>query len=606
MARLYLVLLCGALISCHASQHVRRMVVLGIDGMDPGFVERHWDALPNLAKLRKEGRFTRLATTTPPQSPVAWSTFITGLEPAEHGIFDFVHRDPDTLEPFSSLSRTEPSRFVLPLGAYRFPLSKTRIVSLRHGTPFWQTLAEHAIPVTIMRMPTNYPPVEKGHALSGMGTPDLRGTQGTFTFYTNDPEEISRPVPGGRIVAVRLEQGHVVLPLEGPPNTLYRDQPYATADVVVDVDQEQPVARLQLGEKTAILKEGEWSDWLAADFPLISRVVSVRGIFRVFAKQLHHGFELYVSAINADPFAPALPVSWPAAWSKAVAGANGRFFTLGIPEDTAAVRQKVLSLADFNTQTRLIFKEEHQLLRYSLQHSREGLLFFYFSVIDQSSHMLWGRHEADLLAVYRAVDGCIGEVRHAAPHADLIILSDHGFTSFDRAVHLNAWLQHRGFLVLNGVPRDDSTLSNLDRSATEAYALGLNGLYVNRKGSERRAILTNLRNQLLAWRDPADGRQIVSSVSEIHATPATARYAPALIVGYAPGYRASWQTGVGATPAEELENNRDAWIGDHCIDPSYVPGVLFTNFGFASVHPGIRDVTNLILQRFHIREQARQ
>ena len=54
-----------------------RLIVLGVDGMDPGFLERHWDALPNLAALRRQGGFCRLATTIPPQSPVAWSTFIT-------------------------------------------------------------------------------------------------------------------------------------------------------------------------------------------------------------------------------------------------------------------------------------------------------------------------------------------------------------------------------------------------------------------------------------------------------------------------------------------------------------------------------------------------
>src|SRR5579884_818019 len=109
--------------------------------MDPGFVERHWDALPNLKRLRESGSFQRLGTTTPPQSPVAWSSFITGLTPDEDGIYDFVHRDPATLQPFSSMGRTEPPRFVLPLGPYLLPMSAARVVSERKGTAFWQTLA---------------------------------------------------------------------------------------------------------------------------------------------------------------------------------------------------------------------------------------------------------------------------------------------------------------------------------------------------------------------------------------------------------------------------------------------------------------------------------
>ncbi|MES1262006.1 MAG: alkaline phosphatase family protein, partial [Acidobacteriota bacterium] len=111
---------------CGRATH-RKVIVIGVDGMDPGFVERHWSALPNLDRLRREGSFQRLRTTTPPQSPVAWSTFITGLDPGEHGIFDFVHRDPVTKEPFLSTDRTEPPRFVLSLGEYRLPLSSPRI-----------------------------------------------------------------------------------------------------------------------------------------------------------------------------------------------------------------------------------------------------------------------------------------------------------------------------------------------------------------------------------------------------------------------------------------------------------------------------------------------
>src|SRR5512133_4315566 len=79
----------------------KRIIVLGIDGMDPKFLEKHWDSLPNLNRLRQDGEFKRLETTMPPQSPVAWSTFITGMDPGGHGIFDFVHRDAATLAPYS-------------------------------------------------------------------------------------------------------------------------------------------------------------------------------------------------------------------------------------------------------------------------------------------------------------------------------------------------------------------------------------------------------------------------------------------------------------------------------------------------------------------------
>ena len=222
-------LLLLALTACRGRVAGHKVIVLGVDGMDPGFVERHWDALPNLARLKEQGGFRRLATTTPPQSPVAWSTFITGLDPDEHGIYDFVHRDAATLQPFSSMSRTEEGRWNLTLGEWVLPLSRAKVVSLRKGEPFWRTLWEHGIPVTVVRMPTNYPPIAAGRALSGMGTPDLRGTLGTFTFYTDAPEEMARAVPGGRVVKAQVDQGHAELTIEGPPNPLRKDERYSTS-----------------------------------------------------------------------------------------------------------------------------------------------------------------------------------------------------------------------------------------------------------------------------------------------------------------------------------------------------------------------------------------
>ncbi len=576
--------------------------------MDPTFVERHWDVLPNLAKLRDQGYFGRLATTNPPQSPVAWSSFITGLEPADHGLFDFVQRNPRTLTPFSSITRTEEPRWTLPIGPYTLPLSTSRVVSLRKGTPFWQTLANKGIPVTIMRMPTNYPPVDVGKALSGMGTPDMRGTLGTFTFYTDDPEELSYSVSGGRIVKIRLHEGHTILPIEGPPNSLRKDQPYTSVNLVADIDRDAPVVRLTLGDDQTILREGEWSDWMTADFTLVPHLSSVRGMFRIFVKQLHPRCEIYVSPVNIDPFSPALPVSAPPQWVRTLAEEIGPFFTLGIPEDTSALRQHVFTLPEFLSQSQLVFDEERKLFKYSLRHFSGGLLFFYFSSIDQNSHVLWGHHDTELLNVYREVDECVGEVRRAFPSTPLMILSDHGFTTFDRAVHLNTWLKNRGFLNLTRQPGHDTTLDAIDWPSTEAYALGLNGLYLNQKGREgkgtvavgeqSRALVANLRDQLLAWRDPINGRQIVESLYQIHASPQNTDVAPDLIVGYARGYRGSWVTALGGTSASELEDNTDAWIADHCINPADVPGVLFTSLPVTLKPAALHDVTSFVLAFF--------
>ncbi|HWF09747.1 MAG TPA: alkaline phosphatase family protein [Bryobacteraceae bacterium] len=595
-----------ALAACghRSSAGGRQVIVIGVDGMDPNFVEKYWEALPNLSRLRSQGSFQRLATTTPPQSPTAWSTFITGLDPAEHGIFDFVHRDPSTMEPFLSMARTVESRFAIPLGAWRLPLSNSRIESLRRGKAFWEVLGEHGIPATIVHMPVNYPPVASGDALAGMGTPDLQGTQGTFQYFSDDPGEASHAVSGGVIAKARVSGGRTVLRLEGPPNPLRRDRRPASANLIVDVDPSQPFARLTAGDAVAIVREGEWSDWLPVEFPLLPHLVSVRGMVRVFAKQLHPRLEIYVSPVNVDPESPDLPISSPRSLARNIARATGRYYTLGIPEDTSAMRQGIFDLPQFLTQSRLVLDDEKKLLDDALARFQDGLLFFYFSSVDQNSHMLWGQHDDDLLGVYRAVDASIGEVMRRKPSAELMVMSDHGFTSFERSVDLNHWLFDAGLLALNKQPEQ------IDWSRTQAYALGLNGLYLNlagrelhgivASGGESRALIDRIRAGLLALRDPANGRAPIETVTATNVSGVNARVAPDLIVGYAAGYRGSWESGVGAVGAAVLSDNSDAWIADHCVNAADVPGVLFTSRKLRTGSPAIADLPVSLLALFGV------
>ena len=569
-----LVLFSAALLAGCGGHVKKSVIVLGVDGMDPAFVERHWSDLPNLRRLRARGSYSHLATTDPPQSPVAWSTFITGLDPGRHGIFDFVHRDPVTHEPYLSMDKTVGPRFTVRLGPYVLPLSRSHVVSQRRGRAFWEYLSDRGIPVTIVRIPANYPPSGAGHELAGMGTPDLRGTQGTFTWFTDDPAATSREVPGGLIRPVALSGGHVDLTVEGPPNMLRRDHPPATVALAVDIDPNRPVARLRTGGTVAILREGEWSGWLPASFTLIPHLISTRGMFRVFARQFRPRFELYVSPVNVDPADPALPISSPAGYARTVAARAGRWSTLGIPEDTAALRQGVFDLPEFLTQAHMVLTEEQRLLDDSLRRYTGGLLFFYFSAVDQNSHILWGRHEAELLDVYRAVDRSVGDVLSREPHADVVVMSDHGFSAFDRAVNLNTFLASRGL---------------------PAYAIGLNGLYL-----QDRHAASEVRRQLLEFRDPADGRPVIAGVNATHPSPENRAIAPDFIVGYSAGYRASWQTALGEAPEGFITVNEDAWIGDHCIDPQAVPAVLFATRPIRGAQPRLEDLPVSLLALYGV------
>ena len=603
MKQVFVAALVLALVGCGAGSsgaHGRRVIVLGVDAMDPAFLERHWDALPNLRSLRDAGGLTRLQTTMPPQSPVAWSTFITGTDPEQHGVFDFVQRDAATGAILSSLGETIEPAHHLEIGPYALPLAKSHVRIFRRGRPFWELLAEHDIPVTVIHMPTNYPPVKQGEALAGMGTPDLEGTYGTFTYYTDDPLTSAGAVPGGRIVTVQPDGNRVILPVEGPVNTLRRDRRATQLELVADIDPDAQAMRGQIGDQPFILKQGEWSPWIHVRFTLMPGLAHMAGMFRLYAKQLHPSIQIYRSPINIDPAAPALEISFPSAFARQLDARIGPYYTQGIPEDTSALRQGALSLDEYLAQTRLIAADDDRLLDDALAHFREGFLFFYFSEIDQDSHVLWNKYEEKLLTTYQFVDRAIGRVLAQAQGASVMVMSDHGFAAFDRSVNLNTWLAREGLLHLTG--------GKVDWTKTKVYALGLNAVYINlvgrekngivRPGEERDALMADLRRGLRELRDPATGDRMIDNVTVVGPTSST--FAPDLIVGYAPGYRASWETALGEAPEGIVRSNTDAWIGDHCINADAVPGVLLSKRAPRVIRPRLKDLTVTILKEFGV------
>jgi predicted AlkP superfamily phosphohydrolase/phosphomutase len=380
-------------------------------------------------------------------------------------------------------------------------------------------------------------------------------------------------------------------------------------EVAVHVDPEHGAARFDIGDRQVILKEGEWSDWIQTRFPLIPGLKSAAGMFRLYAKKLHPNFELYVSPINIDPSDPELPITAPESWSRQVAKDVGLFYTQGMAQDTAAWRQGVFDRDEYIAQSREVSEEHLKLLRYGLDHFHGGLLFYHFFGIDQDSHMLWGKYDEQLLETYKMVDRTIGWVREKAGDATLIVMSDHGFSTFDRAVHLNRWLMQEGFLTLDD-PRnvgDEELFPHVDWSKTQAYSVGLNGVYLNLQGRERegivapgaeaQAVLERIAAKLREARDPVGGKLMIGGVSLTHsALPA----APDIIVGYMPGYRSSWQTALGAVPAVLVDNNTEAWRADHCIDARFVPGVLIGNRKSREADPHLYDLTVSLMREFGV------
>jgi predicted AlkP superfamily phosphohydrolase/phosphomutase len=614
----------------------KKMIILGFDGVDPHLLEVWMDQgkLPAFDLLRKTGSFSRLRTSIPPQSPVAWSNFITGMNPGGHGIFDFMHRNPDNYLPEFSASETTEAAKVLPLGDYRFPLSGGKVKQTRMGKAFWQILEEYDIPATVFKIPSNYPPSPtKQRTLSGMGTPDMLGTYGICNYYTTRPKDIDEDIGGARVHEVYVIGHQVQGKISGPPNTFLKDSPDTEVEFKVYIDPVNPVAKISFQDQEFILKQGEWSGWKKLKFNLIP-TQSVSGICYFYLKEVRPEFKLYVSPVNIDPENPALPISTPDDYSKELAEKFGSFFTKGLPADTNALTFGLLDDEEFLKQDDMIFQERAAMFDYELSRLDSGLLFYYVSSTDQRQHMFW-RHldtqsplydpqqaryfKDSIFNIYREVDRILDKALQKMDKDTVImVLSDHGFSPFRREFNANTWLKDNGYHSLINEKRqgEESLFMNTDWSRTKAYAMGLNGLYINQSGREAEGIVPpgpdkenlihEIARKLENYRDPETGEQVI-----LKAFPANQFYsgsqvpnAPDIILGFNAGYRISWSSPQGRLSKNILQNNMDKWSGDHCMAPQVIPGILLTNRRMISPFPALYDLTPTILKVFGLNPPA--
>ncbi len=394
---------------------------------------------------------------------MAWSDFITGMDSGGHGIFDFLHRNPETLIPVFSMSDVSASGTTLKIGKYQFPLSGGSIELLRRGRSFWEVLEKHGIETTMIRMPVNFPPSGTAtRELSGMGTPDLRGGYGEFSFYTSKLFAFAgEDIAGGDVYEVDIYDGVVEAKLYGPDNPFLIETEKLTSDFTVYLDPVDPVAKIVAGSEEVVLRDGEWSGWVPVEFSMIP-TQSLGGMVRFYLRSVRPDFELYVSPIQFDPMAPALPISSPDDYAAELAKAGGRFYVQGMPEDTKSHESGVLTTEEFLAQARIAGKEFSDQFPYVLDHFDQGLLFFYLGNVDQVSHVMWKvldpghpaydpevdpKYAGLIEELYVGLDAVVGQaLENLSADDTLIVMSDHGFASWRRSFHLNAWLRDKGYL----------------------------------------------------------------------------------------------------------------------------------------------------------------
>ncbi len=578
-------------------------LLLGFDAFDPRTFERLREAgkMQNLARLAEKGSYAHFGVSTPPQTEVSWTSIATGQNPGNHGIFDFVQRIPAHYTPYPSLLPTQQSL----TGINFTPPFKARTI--------FEEATRHGYAATALWWPATFParPELPVRTIPGLGTPDILGKLGVGTLLCSDaaPLEQLKKVQGIRLHPTG--KGRYTATLPGMQIKRRNGVQTLTCALNLEVDDADG-ARVTIGEERLSLQLGKWSPIIQLTFRA-GRFFSFRAISQAILTSISPHISLYLLPLQIHPLHAPWHYATPPGFVRNIWKGIGPYLTLGWPQDTTALEEGCITDEQFLSLCTSIFASREKIFMRQLDTFREGLLGIVFDSLDRVQHMFRRDHPEVIELWYERLDALVGRVLerlNAMDHKSapqLLVLSDHGFSDFDYKVHLNRWLIQNGVLRVNA-EKPSGGLNDVDWSQSLAYAVGLNSIYINLRHREGRGIVSQeeydryreqLRGQLTAWRG-MDGKAVVQEVwlkEEIYHG-AYLEFAPDLVLGYAPGYRASAETGLGQWRETALEPNRDHWGADHCIHPQEVPGVFFCNRKLAHLtSPSYVDIPPLVVGR---------
>ena len=552
-----------------------KTLILGFDSFDPAVYERMAgkSQLPNLERISQNGGYSKLEVCSPPQTEVSWTCIATGVDPGGHGIFDFVHRDPATYVPYVS---------ILPM---RKGVLGEQFVPPYTAKTLFEEAAGMGYPATALWWPAMFParPQLPVMTLPGLGTPDIRGQLGVGTLFSSD-DEVKKKTSVVKLIPAGKDRFTASLP---GPQTHGREGP-RTISLPLSIDViDAKTARLTVGEEQIDLRLGEWSDIIELRFKA-GILFNIHAITRFIATSLNETVRVYALPLQIHPLHSTWHYSSSNAFSRRLWKEVGSYLTLGWPQDTTGLEEGCISDDQFIDLCRKIFERRIQILYYLMAGFKEGVLASIFDDLDRVQHMFFHDRMDVVEEWYKRLDRFVGDVSERVGQWGgkyrYLIMSDHGFSDFRNKIHVNRWLLENNYLFMKNGGGD---LSGVDWTKTRAYAVGLNSIYLNVTGREGQGIvqadeleglLSRIRDKLLAWKD-AKGSSIIQKIRLKHETysgPYT-RFGPDLVIGYAPGYRGSAETGLGKIPEITLEPNTDHWGADHCMDSDVVPGVIFAN-----------------------------
>lgn len=502
------------------------------------------------------------------------------------------------------------------------PVKRPTVTNRQQGIPMWEVLAESGVKAQVVRVPVTFPAreFEEGHLLAGLGVPDISARVGKPFYFTSELNFNRDSSNEFSIDVVQLvdNRGEIPVEIQGPPNKLFDDPPYIRIPMTITVTDDRESIDIEVSGQNVTLKPGEWSDWVEFEFPF-SSVVSIHGISRFHLLSVQPEINLYLSPINFDPrsLPPGFGVTTPEDWAPELAEEHGPYKTIGWGIDTWAISEGFADEQMFWDDLEWTVGKFRKMFNGFLAGDSD-LLIQCFEFPDRVAHVFFRLHDAEhpaydpelaarwdgaILQSYKLMDEIVGEAMAAADRkgAALIVLSDHGFSTWRKSVNYNTWLAQNGYLGLKtGVETKERNLEilfdhgefweNVDWSKTRAYALGLGNVYINLAGREAEGVVQpgqeyddlklELKQKLQEMVDPENGLRPVSRVftREEAYGQFDPNLIPDLIVSNSEGYRVSWQTSLGGVQKDVFEVNRNVWSGDHCsLDPEIVKGIFFYN-----------------------------
>lgn len=596
----------------------KKVIVLGIDGFDPNIADflMQQNKLPNFTKLRDTGYYSKLQTITPVMSPVIWTSIATGQNPGKTNIMEFMRFDREKMLPF--LTIIDESRTITGV-KYSSPIK---------GTPIWDSTSNADVWTSIIHWPVTFPASKiNGESLSGMGVTDVRGFMNGYLRYTN--KNINEAEMGAdRVVKVEPISGQIEAEIQGPAKTT--NNGYVAESFSVKINKDGNSATFTIQDTDYEIKKQEWSGWIKVKFKQ-GFGKNTNAILKIYAENFTPEFDMFVTSVQFDPALPAMPISYPEDFSKTLDADIGKFYTLGMPEDTKAVNDRNLSTEALIAQVDEIGYEREKMLWRELDilnKKDSGLMMIVFDEFDRLNHILYSEEVVvennqiksvgpNIEKIYIEKDRMIGELLEKINNdTALMIMSDHGFKHFTKAVNLNKWLYDNGYLVLkNGVkPKDAASLyKDVDWTKTRAYSYGYISINLNIEGREKNGIVSEankinlikeIRNKLS---DFSDGENKVIKNTYLKSDIYSGTYidnAADILVGFDVPYRSDWESPIGDFADDAVADNTRPWHADHMYDAGLVSGVLFTNFKVSKATPSVYDIAPTIEKILNIKSNT--